>query len=185
MYNVNMKYNYKQLYERNAAFYNARPIAKKLLPIFSSGLTALFGVAYAGLWVYAVFGKGFSIHDYIRITFIPLLSLFLVSVLRATISRPRPYAEKGDGITPLKPRKGKDDDSFPSRHLACAMAIALCFFPSLPIVGGGLTVLVLVLAWVRFALGLHYPSDLLAGGAVGSMVAGLYYLFEFVFAMLA
>ena len=175
-----MKYNYKQLYERNAAFYNARPIAKKLLHVFGSGLTALFGVAYAGLWVYAVFGKGFSIHDYIRITFIPLLSLFLVSVLRATISRPRPYAEKGDGITPLKPRKGKDDDSFPSRHLACAAAIAVSFFPALPVFGGILLAACLALGYIRFALGLHYPSDLLAGFAVGNIVAGVYFLLQYI-----
>ena len=180
-----MAYSYKKLYEKSAAYFEARPKAKQALPVLDKLLTGAFGIAYIGLWLYAVFLGAFSPRDYIRIAFIPLLTLFLVSVLRTMIARPRPYSEKGAGITPLKTRKGKEEDSFPSRHLACAMAIALCFFPSLPIVGGGLTVLVLVLAWVRFALGLQYPSDLLAGGAVGSIVAGLYYLFEFVFAMLA
>ena len=175
-----MKYSYKKLYERNAAFYNARPKAKKALSVLDSGLTVLFGLAYIALWVYAVFGGKFATHDYIRITFIPLLALFVVSVLRATISRPRPYSQDGDGITPLKERNGKDDDSFPSRHLACAAAIALSFFPSLPLFGVALLVGCVGLAYIRFALGLHYPSDLVAGFSVGSIVTGLYFVLEYV-----
>ena len=174
----------KELYEKNAAFFEARPKAKKALPVLDKLLTGAFGLAYIALWVYAIVWTDFSVHDYIRITFIPLLSLFLVSVLRAMIARPRPYSKDGANITPLKTRKGSEEDAFPSRHLACAASIALCFFPSLPIVGVALLVFALLLAWVRFALGLHYPSDLIAGGAVGSSVAGLYYLLEYVFAFL-
>lgn len=175
-----MKYNYKQLYERSANFYNSKPKAKKLLYVLNSGLTVLFGLAYLALWVYAVLWGKFSIHDYIRITFVPALSLFLVSILRAVIVRPRPYSEKGDNVTPLKKRKGMDDDSFPSRHLACAAAIAVCFFPSLPLFGAMLLLLCVALGYVRFALGLHYPSDLLAGFAVGNIVAGLYFLLQYI-----
>ncbi|MBQ7912729.1 MAG: phosphatase PAP2 family protein [Clostridia bacterium] len=180
-----MGYSYKKLYEKSAAFFEARPKAKKALSLFDKLLTGTFGLAYIGLWVYAVLWGNFSTHDFIRIAFIPLLTLFLVSVLRAMIARPRPYSTKGAGITPLTKRKGSEEDSFPSRHLACAAAIVLCFFPSLPIMGGGLLALAVILAWVRFALGLHYPSDLLAGGAVGSIVAGFYYLLEYVFALLS
>ena len=180
-----MGYSYKKLYEKSATYFEVRPKAKKALPVLDKCITGAFGLAYIFLWVYAILWGKFPVRGYIRIAFIPLLSLFLVSVLRAMIARPRPYSEKGAGITPLKKRKGSEEDSFPSRHLACAVSIVLCFFPSLPIVGGGLLALAVVLAWVRFALGLHYPSDLLAGGAVGSIVAGLYYLLEFVFAMLA
>ena len=175
-----MKYNYKQLYERSASFYNSKPKAKKLLCFLNSFLTVLFGLAYLALWVYAILCSKFSIHDYIRITFVPALSLFLVSILRAVIVRPRPYSDKGDGITPLKKRKGMDDDSFPSRHLACAAAIAVCFFPSLPLVGVALLLVCVALGYVRFALGLNYPSDLLAGFAVGNIVAGLYFLLQFI-----
>ena len=179
-----MGYSYKKLYEKNAAFYQARPKAKKVLLVADKLLTGLFGLAYIMLWVYAIFWSDFSARDFIRITFIPLLALFLVSVLRALIARPRPYAEEGANIQPLKTRKGNEEDSFPSRHLACATAIALCFFPSLPLIGGALLALCVGVAYVRFALGVHYPSDLLAGGAVGSIVAGLYYLLEYVFALL-
>ena len=180
-----MGYSYEKLYAKNAAFYHTHPTARKALPVLDKLFTAFFGIAYVGLWVYAVFWGGFVARDFIRIAFIPLLTLFLVSLLRAMIARPRPYAQAGANIVPLKGRKGREDDSFPSRHLACAAAIVFCFFPALPIVGGGLVALAIALAYVRFALGLHYPSDLVAGGAVGSIVAGLYYLIEYVFAFLA
>ena len=179
-----MSYSYKQLYQKSAAFFEARPKAKKALSVWNTLLTGLFALAYVALWVYAVGWSSFVAEDYIRITFIPLLTLFLVSILRAMIARPRPYSKKGDGITPLEERNGNEEDSFPSRHLACAMAIVLCFFPALPIVGAALAVCVLVLAWLRFALGLHYPSDLLAGGAVALIVSGFYYIMQMVFAYL-
>lgn len=181
---MDMGYDYKKLYLKSAAFYEARPKAKKALSILDKLLTGALGLAYLAVWAYGIFWGDFSSFDFIRIAFIPLLSLFLVSVLRAMIARPRPYAEAGAGITPLKARKGKDEDSFPSRHLACAASIAICFFPPLPFLGIGMLVLCAGLAYVRFALGLHYPSDLLAGGAVGFVVAGLYFLLEYVFTFL-
>ena len=179
-----MKYSYKKLYEKTAAFFNARPNAKKALSVFDRVLTISFGLAYIALWVYgAVWGK-FSAHNFIRIFFVPALSLFFVSILRTVIARPRPYSQAGAGISPLKERKGSEDNSFPSRHLACAASIAICFFPALPIVGAVMLAFCVGLGYIRFALGFHYPSDLLAGGAVGFIVAGLYSLLEFVFSFL-
>ena len=179
-----MRYSYKKLYEKNAAFFNARPNAKKALSVLDKALTISFGLAYIALWVYGAVWGNFSAQDFIRIFFVPVLSLFLVSILRTVIARPRPYSQAGAGITPLKERKGSDDNSFPSRHLACASSIAICFFPALPIFGGVLLALCALLAYIRFALGFHYPSDLLAGGAVGSIVAGLYSLLAFIFSFL-
>jgi len=42
--------------------------------------------------------------------------------------------------------------------------------------GAGLLVCSLALAYIRFALGLHYPSDLLAGSIVGAGVGALMFL---------
>ncbi len=180
-----MKYDYVQAYNKNAAFYLARPKAKSLLFIGNALLTVGFGAAYLALWIYGIFFGEFTPKAFLRIAFIPITALLLVSVLRMMIARPRPYAEKGANITPLKKRNGKDDDSFPSRHLACAAAIAVCFFPALPIVGVILLIFCLLLGYIRFALGLHYPSDLIAGFAVGDIVAGLYFLLEYLFTFLS
>ena len=179
-----MGYSYKKLYEKNAAFYNARPKAIKALLIGDKVLTVLFGLAYIALWVYAAVWGDFSARGFIRIFFVPALSLFLVSILRVMIARPRPYSQAGAGITPLKERTGNENNSFPSRHLACAVSIAVCFFPALPVFGAVLSVLCLALAYIRFALGFHYPSDLLAGGAVGGLMAGLYGVLEIIFRFL-
>ena len=179
-----MGYSYKKFYNKTAAFFKARPTAKKALPVFDIALTVLFGIAYLTLWIYGIFWSEFGAKDFLRIAFIPLLTLFVVSILRAMISRPRPYAEDGAGITPLT-KKADEKNSFPSRHLACATAIAISFFPVLPVAGIALLLLCALLAYVRFALGLHYPSDLLAGAAVGSLIAGLYYLMEYVFALIS
>lgn len=180
-----MKYSYQAVYNKNAAFLKRRPRAKKALPIFDWALTIVFASAYLALWVYGIFWGAFGIKDFIRISFIPLTTFFLVCILREVIARPRPYAEDGAGITPIKTKKSDKKDSFPSRHLACAVAIAVCFFPALPILGVGLLILCVLFAYVRFALGVHYPSDLLAGASVGSLIFALYHLLEYVFTLLS
>jgi len=65
-----------------------------------------------------------------------------------------------------------DHFSFPSGHTLHAIAFSLvaCFyFPGLWIVLWPFTLLTAV---SRVALGLHYPSDVIAGGALGALIAG-------------
>lgn len=168
-----MKYDYATLYNKNADFYNARPQAKKALRLVNGLLTYAFFLAYAGLWAYGIFLGDFLPNDFLKIFFVPVSALFLVSLLRLGIARPRPYAAKGAGITPLVLRSGREDDSCPSRHLTCAAVIAMTFLPYLPVVGYVLLVSTFLLAYTRFALGMHYPSDLLAGIGVGGAVGAL------------
>ena len=162
-----MSYCYKKLYNKSAAFYNAHTGAKTVLKVANGILTYGFFVAYFGLWLYGIFLGNFDAHDFTRIFFVPLLTLVTVSAARLAISRPRPYSKDGAGITPLVMRSGRNEDSCPSRHLACATAIAMTFLPYNPILGSLMLDLCLVLAYTRFALGLHYPSDLVAGFGVG------------------
>lgn len=162
-----MKYDYKSLYEKNASFYKDSPSRIAGLKLFNTLLTWIFAVAYASLWLYAVKSDKFPLHDLVSVFFAPALALILVSVLRLGIERPRPYSENGANITPLVPKKDRDGDSFPSRHIACAAAIAMVFFSVLPVLGVALTLCCLGLAYIRFSIGAHYPSDLIAGLAVG------------------
>jgi undecaprenyl-diphosphatase len=65
-----------------------------------------------------------------------------------------------------------DEFSFPSGHTLHAVAFALvglAYFPSLAPVVVPFTVLV---ALSRVVLGLHYPSDVLAGIVIGALIAG-------------
>ena len=161
---------YKTAYEKTARFFNARPIAKKCLLLSNLAVTGVFYLAYFSLCIASFFL--FSTKDIIKIFAIPVLCLLIVILLRVTINRPRPYSEKGANIEPILHKKSKDKESFPSRHLASAFVIACVFFPFLTWAGILLMTLGVLLGFIRFALGLHYPTDLLGGMGVG-LLCGL------------
>jgi len=91
------------------------------------------------------------------------------STLKRSTLRPRPYqvvAAVQQGAAPL------DAFSFPSGHTLHAVAftlVALSYFPALAPV---LVPFALLTAASRVVLGLHYPSDVLAGAALGAGIAG-------------
>jgi len=90
--------------------------------------------------------------------------------LKSKTSRPRPYAVVSAvraGADPL------DAFSFPSGHTLHAVAfsiVALAYYPALAWLVVPFTALV---AASRVVLGLHYPSDVLAGAAIGALIARL------------
>ncbi|MGC9220823.1 MAG: phosphatase PAP2 family protein [Solirubrobacteraceae bacterium] len=64
------------------------------------------------------------------------------------------------------------DASFPSDHATASMAIALAFLLRRRFFWGVLTlVLAVILDFGRVALGLHYPTDVLGGAAIGALAA--------------
>jgi len=91
-------------------------------------------------------------------------------LLKRGTLRPRPYqalqvVSAGTGVL--------DSFSFPSGHTLHAVAftlVACAYYPMLAAPLAGFTVLT---AASRVVLGLHYPSDVLAGAAVGAAIAGL------------
>ncbi len=90
-----------------------------------------------------------------------------VWLLREAFNRKRPYDPSGAGIEPIFRKWRSSDKSFPSRHLAMTFAIGGAILP-VSLVGGFVVYgLGLALGYVRFAAGLHYPTDLLAGLAIG------------------
>ena len=169
-----MKYDYSTLYEKNRKFYQARPLAKRVLRLASPFLTAFFGIAYAVLFITAVFvNKSPDVHELIQILGVPAFCFVLCTIVRELIDRKRPYDADGANIKPIVKKKREDVKSFPSRHVALAVAISILFFSFIPAVGAVLCVFALLLAYVRFAIGLHYPSDLAAGILIGVFCAAL------------
>lgn len=167
-YTERMKYDYTRIYNKNAAFYNTHPRAKVLLCNANLFLTVLFPLAYLLLWGYELFFGTANAKELLWLFFLPALALLIVSVLRIVIRRPRPYTSQGANITPLLEKSSRDDESFPSRHATSAAVIGTVFLHFFPAVGGLLLVASLALAYTRFALGLHYPSDLLVGLVLGA-----------------
>ena len=171
-----MKYNYKTLYEKSAAFFERRPKAKHCLKYVTPLLSAFFFGAYAFLWLYGIFVKDFATMDYVKLFTLAATAYLLVTVLRLAVARPRPYSAKGEGITPILKRKGGETDSFPSRHVASAAVISMLVLSHFTAVGILMLGLTLLLAYTRFAAGLHYPSDLLGGFLLGVAVGAFVWI---------
>lgn len=107
---------------------------------------------------------------------IPVLHMMIVGVictigyklLKTHTSRPRPYQVHQSirhFTTPL------DRFSFPSGHTLHAVAFSLIATGYYPALTEVLTVFSLLVAASRVVLGLHYPSDVVAGAALGGAIA--------------
>lgn len=93
-------------------------------------------------------------------------------VKRGTLRR-RPYEvlpSIAAGAVPL------DTFSFPSGHTLHAVAFSMVASSHYPALGGILLGFTLLTATSRVVLGLHYPSDVLAGAAIGAAIAGASFL---------
>ena len=167
-----MRYSYAKLYEKNYTFYANKPRLQAAIKLADKLLTTAFFAVYAValLWTAnAVTQKNMPYDAFMRLIGAPLFCLLIVSVLRLAIRRPRPYSEDGANITPLVIKKASADKSFPSRHLASAFVIAIICLSYFIWAGIPLLVLTLPMAYIRFAMGLHYPTDLLAGAVLGTL----------------
>lgn len=87
------------------------------------------------------------------------------NVLKHLVERVRPY-EVVDGLTSVI--GAMSSTSFPSGHSACSFAIAtVIFLETKKKVGIPALILAAMMASSRLYLGVHYPTDVLAGITVG------------------
>jgi undecaprenyl-diphosphatase len=94
--------------------------------------------------------------------------LALYKWLKARTTRPRPCA-RHDRIQPrVAPL---DEYSFPSGHTLHAVAFTLIAVHDYPLLAWLLLPFATLVALSRIVLGLHYPSDVLAGALLGASLA--------------
>lgn len=110
----------------------------------------------------------------LHMIFVGLSCTALYKWLKHKTLRPRPFDVNPDVICAAQPL---DQFSFPSGHTLHALAfsvVVIAYYPWLSWVVAPFTVLV---AASRLVLGLHYPTDVLAGALIGAAVAGLSFAF--------
>ena len=104
-----------------------------------------------------------------------LLAAYVINDLglKLLIARPRPYATI-DGLSILV--KPLSSYSFPSGHanssFAAALALTLIFHRK----GALFYILAFIIAFSRCYVGVHYPSDVVGGALVGTLVSLAVYL---------
>ena len=101
---------------------------------------------------------------YLRATKVTLAAFAANQAIKLVVRRHRPQVE---GLPPLVDTMSRR--SYPSAHATTAFAAAA----SLPLPAAPLYALAAAMALSRVYLGVHYPSDTLAGAALGSAIAEL------------
>ena len=104
-----------------------------------------------------------------RMALTGLVCTLIYKWLKSKTSRPRPFAvvtAVRAGADPLDPF------SFPSGHTLHAVAFSVVAIAFHPMLAWILVPFTLLVAVSRVVLGLHYPSDVLAGAALGALIAG-------------
>jgi undecaprenyl-diphosphatase len=99
-----------------------------------------------------------------------VVAALLAHFIGSAIDRPRPFVAHGSIHAFLSHAA---DPSFPSDHATAAFAIAVAVAIRQRLWGSVLLVLAVALSVGRVFLGLHYPSDVVAGALLGTAVAAI------------
>jgi undecaprenyl-diphosphatase len=104
----------------------------------------------------------------LQMIFVGAVGTAAYAMLKRGTARPRPYRTLRDVAAGARTL---DAFSFPSGHTLHAVAftaVASFYYPGLT---GFLMAFTLLTAVSRVMLGLHYPSDVIAGAAIGGLIA--------------
>jgi undecaprenyl-diphosphatase len=129
-----------------------------------------FFVALLGA-LFLVRGKWRSVsgrHAVVAAGFSALLALGLAHLLADLWARPRPYITHPDAHLFIPP---SHDTSFPSDHATAAFAIAVALLLRHRKAGLLALAMAVLVSLARVVVGTHYPGDVLAGAAVGTLAA--------------
>jgi membrane-associated phospholipid phosphatase len=138
-----------------------------LARLTARGATGLAGVEVALMGVLALGG---GLRSAARMLAAVALVYLASEVLGAVWPRQRPFARLSTIEALVSHAGGR---SFPSRHVASGLAMAAIGGGAHPRLGLGMAAVAWLLGVSRVAAGLHYPSDVLAGAALGSALGQL------------
>lgn len=93
-----------------------------------------------------------------------------VTIVKHLVGRARPYVCRSPWLI-LGPSLAGGYTSFPSGHTATAFALATVVACAYPRLSGASLLLAFLVGLTRVALGMHWPSDVLAGAVFGTFAA--------------
>jgi undecaprenyl-diphosphatase len=143
------------------------------------GLRRLFQVAsrlgdgavwYALIALLAATGGRAGVGAALRMAIAGLAGLLLYRVLKRHLVRERPFITHQSILRAGAPL---DRFSFPSGHTLHAVCFTVLAIEAFPLLAWVLVPLAALIALSRVVLGLHYPSDVVAGAALGEGIAQL------------
>ena len=142
-----------------------------------AGLRRLFEVAsrlgdgmvwYALIAVLPAVGGRAGLVLSLRMAIAGLAGLLLYKALKHRLVRERPFITHASIVRAGVPL---DRYSFPSGHTLHAVCFTVLALDAFPVLAWVLVPLAGLIALSRVVLGLHYPSDVVAGAAIGEAVA--------------
>ncbi|MBB5018135.1 undecaprenyl-diphosphatase [Chitinivorax tropicus] len=129
------------------------------------------GVFWYSLMALLVLTEGAAaLRPVLHMIVVGLACTALYKWLKALTSRPRPYCHNERIMLFVAPL---DQYSFPSGHTLHAVSFTLLAVYYYPVLAWALIPFACLVALSRLVLGLHYPSDVLAGMLIGASVASL------------
>lgn len=139
-----------------------------------SAYSSLSEVLFALLLVYLFvltrgYARQFARRGVIAAGLSAAVALGIANVISALVDRPRPFVGDPDGVHLFVHHAA--NAGFPSDHATAGFAIAVAILLRSRRWGFVAVAMAAVLAVSRVAIGVHYPTDVAAGAALGSATA--------------
>lgn len=142
---------------------------------------AIFGASYAQYFVIgALFLLAFRSRDWMKVVAVSLAAAFIARVgvkelVLQFVARARPFHELSGIQALIPPPIDEVFQSFPSGHTIFFFAVATVVYMKDRRLGAYFYLAASFIGISRVAVGVHYPTDIVAGTLLGALTGGIVY----------